>query len=444
MAHISSLFPAESRRRRRDFPKKPFQLKFGSASDASAFRAAVRMAPLSTLSPPPTLADASKAPSPFPSPPPPPPPRPHHAPTKLVMYPSADDTSLLRNALTFAIANAAGFVPLPPLAAPVELLNEGLYWVFDRDDSSLEGGATSADVAQFSPFSADAETSFFVPLSPPLGGALKMMRSVDGDLSSGAERFGAAMQRAAAALRPSSVSRDGDGGGATCDWAAVASSLDAPAFIRFFLLTEFSNDPDAYGKSVSLFLPYNSSASRRAHHGSSHPTATIHNPPDPSGDYPLLAPLCPWDKNMGYGGSGGSAVAGWRVLAAFEQSCDVLDNAASIWGRLAAPLPASPPNASHVNSSTLWCPPFWRAAADMWRSMRTPPDGAASNAAVASFLRGAASVLRRSGAVGRDRAMWGVEGGRSDDYQAEADQVVVWCTQRGAWMDAELQRLAGG
>jgi hypothetical protein len=131
-----------------------------------------------------------------------------------------------------------------------------------------------------------------------------------------------------------------------------------------------------------------------------------------------------WDKNLAFGGASGawSAPPGWRALAPCGgAACDVLDNAGSIWGALAA-----------------GCAPFWAAARDRWRAARAD---ALSDGAVSAFLSAQAGALRASGAVARDRARWhGGGGGAGDDvaYDADVAALRAWAASRARWMDAQL------
>jgi hypothetical protein len=174
----------------------------------------------------------------------------------------------------------------------------------------------------------------------------------------------------------------------------------------------------SYAKSTYLSLPR-----RHGSHGGRASNASA----APSQPQRLRAgPL--WDKNLAFGGASGSSSAppGWRALAPCGgAACDVLDNAGSVWGALAA-----------------GCAPFWAAARQRWLAARAPA-APLSDAAVAAFLAARGGALRASGAVARDRARWhGGGGGAGDDvaYDGDVAALRAWAASRARWMDAQLAK----
>lgn len=339
---------------RRDYPKRSLSLKLDTAGAASSLAAAVGWRPTD-----------------------------HDGDLKsVILYAAYDDTTFLRDALTFNRSAALG-LPAPRTGA-LELsaggAPQGLYFVTERpDEVARRVTRGKLLVASFDPWDDGAE-DVFIPLPPQLGSRLRMVHPARPTAQQVAT-FSGAM----AALVNATA------GGPTCDWGAIQAVADTQALVAFFVLTEWSHDPDAYAKSVYIALRE-------------------------SDGRLVLGPL--WDKNLAYGGSADSTAAGLRALAPCTASCDILDNAASLFGLLARQ-----------------CPPFMDAAQTVWTAARAH-GGPLADAAVAAVLRAAAQRLKASGAVARDRAVWPRSG---RDFDSDVASLVAWLQARSAWLDARLQ-----
>ena len=334
---------------RRDYSKRSFSLKLDSASAANTLTAAVGWRP----------PDDTRS---------------------VILYASYDDTTYLRDMLTF---NRSAAVGLPaPRTGPLELTAggalQGLYYVTERPDDVARDAGKHMQVASFDPWD-DGPDDVFIPLPPQLGSRLRMVHPSRPSAQQ-LGRFSAAM----ASLVNATV------GGATCDWSAISAAADTQALVAFFVLTEWTNDPDSYAKSTYISLRE-------------------------SDGRLVLGPL--WDKNLAYGGSSESTTAGWRALAQCTTSCDILDNAATLFGMLVKQ-----------------CPPFMAAAGAMWRAARVH-GGPLSDAAVGAVVRAMAQHLKASGAVERDRQVW-PRSGRG--FDGEVQGLLGWLQARSAWMDARI------
>jgi CotH kinase protein len=292
-----------------------------------------------------------------------------------ILYASYDDTTFLRDALTFNRSAALG---LPaPRTGPLELVSggvrQGLYYLTERPDVVAAGDDAHALVASFDPWD-EGPDDVFVALPSTLGSRLRMVTPAQPSPGQVA-RFSGAM----AALSNATSG--------TCDWAAFQSVADVPSWVNFVLLTEWTNDPDSYTKSMYIKL---------------------------LGKL-VAGPL--WDKNLAFGGSTLSTTSGWRALAKCTSSCDILDNAATVPSMLLA-----------------HCPPFMGAMRTAWRAARTGnPAAVLSDEAVAAVLRDKAHRLEASGAVARDQAVW--PRGRFD---RDVEDMVTWLQRRSAWLDTQL------
>jgi len=353
---------------RRDYPKKSVALKLRKADTHQLF-AALGVSPSQWAS--------------------------HPSSSSLILGANYDDTTLLRDWLTFNRSRAMGLAA--PLTQPVELSvagqDQGMYWLTQRPDVIAEQAARAnardtghVTVASFDPWD-EAEEDVFVPLPATLSSRLRLVRPDPGDAAAGDTH---ARVSALANILAVAASASGNHS-AACDWVAFSAVADVGAFVTFFMLNEWSNDPDAYAKST--FLSY---------------------------DGARLIPGPLWDKNLAFGGRDESAVSGWRALASCSSSCDVLDNAGSLFGLLAR-----------------HCAPFWTAVAQRWRAARAP-GGPMADAAVDAVLREQSAWLLQSGAVARERSRWG----RGDARTYAADVAVLggWSRLRAGWMDAELAR----
>ena len=334
---------------RRDYSKRSFALKLESATAASTLTAAVGWRP----------SDDTRS---------------------VILYASYDDVTYLRDALTFNCSTAIG---LPaPRTGPLELTAggspQGLYYVTERPDDVARDAGKPVLVASLDPWD-DGPDDVFISLPPQLGSRLRMVHP-SRPTPQQVGRFSAAM----ATLVNATV------GGATCDWGAIQSAADVKALVAFFVLTEWTNDPDSYAKSTYISLRE-------------------------SDGRLVLGPL--WDKNLAYGGSSESTAAGWRALAPCTASCDILDNAATLLGMLV----------KH-------CPPFMAAAGAMWSAARAH-GGQLSDAAVGAVVRAMAQRLKASGAVERDRQVW-PRSGRG--FDGEVQGLLGWLQARSAWMDARI------
>jgi len=177
---------------------------------------------------------------------------------------------------------------------------------------------------------------------------------------------------------------------APCNWPALQRLVDVDLLSIFVILTELSNDPDSYAKSVDVRLRDDGRLT--------------------------FGPL--WDKGQAYGMSGESKITGWRAEAPCAASCDVLDNAGTLFGSLF----------KH-------CRPFLsKAGGAAWKTARAS-GGALEDATLARLLRGWASQLQASGAVERDRSVWGI-GASGSSYNGQVEALISWCRARGAWMDS--------
>jgi hypothetical protein len=333
---------------RRDYAKRSLALKLDAASAANTLTAAVGW-------------------------------RPSGETRSVILYASYDDVTGLRDALTF---NRSAAVGLPaPRTGPLELTAggspQGLYYVTQRPDDVARDAGKHMLVASFDPWD-DGPDDVFIPLPPQMGSRLRMVHPSRPSAQQ-VGRFSSAM----AALVNATV-------GSTCDWDAIQSAADTKALVAFFVLTELSNDPDAYAKSTYISLRE-------------------------SDGRLVLGPL--WDKNLAFGGSSESTAAGWRALAPCTASCDILDNAASVFGMLAKQ-----------------CTPFMSAAGAMWTAARAH-GGPLSDAAVGAVVREMAQRLKASGAIERDRQVW-PRSGRG--FDGEVQGLLGWLQARSSWMDAHF------
>ena len=296
----------------------------------------------------------------------------------------------LRDALVFNRSAALGL--WAPSTQPVDLFSssgyEGLYWLTGRPDSTahLSNGSF---VVSFDPWD-EGEGNVFVPLPPSLPSSrLRLSSPRKGNET-----------RARVAAAAAAMARLGETAGNSstpCDWRGlIGDVIDAKSWVTAFMLTEWSNDPDSYAKSVFLSL-------------------------DASGRL-AWGPL--WDKGQAFGTNANSATEGLRALSPCAASCDVLENNGTVLGRLAR-----------------FCPPFMRAVGELWKEARASPTAPLGDATVNGLLHGWARRFKESGAIARDRKRWGACGGGGDErYDADVDALSGWIRKRAHWLDSALAK----